>query len=114
MGMNGIEMQVDRWLWSRHESQTSGKEMLKVVYRSGLAGHRVTEYLTVSHGGQAGDRALLTLAGIAKNAGVDLSGIPDLNSAAKVLTEGIPPDMIEYKVDGKFYRVIRRKWNDKG
>lgn len=112
MGLNGIEMQVDRWLWSRHESQTSGKEMLKVVYRSGLAGHRVTEYLTVCHGGQSGDRALLTLAGIAKNSGVDLTNIPDLDSAAKVLTEGKHPSTIEYKADGKFYRVIRRKWND--
>ena len=112
MGIGGIEMSVDRWFWSKHTSQTSGKEMLKVSYRSGLAGHKVTEYLVVNHGGYAGQKAIETLAYISKKAGVEIDSLDNLDGVAKALTDGRPPPTVEYKVDGKFYRVLRRVWND--
>ncbi len=112
MGLSGIEMIVDRWFWYRHISRASGKEMLKVSYRAGLAGHKVTEYLAVNHGGYAGQKALETLAYISKKSGVEIDSLDDLDRVSELLNAGKPPDTIEYKVDGKFYRVLRRIWND--
>lgn len=112
MGLSGIEMIVDRWFWSRHISRASGKEMLKVSYKAGLAGHKVTEYLAVNHGGYAGQKSIETLAYMTKKAGVEIDSLDDLGRVSETLNAGQPPATIEYKVDGKFYRVIRRVWND--
>jgi len=112
MGMSGIEMIVERWFWARHISRASGKEMLKVSYKAGLAGHKVTEYLAVNHGGYAGQKSIETLAYISKKSGVEIDSLDDLDRVAETLNAGQPPKTIEYKVDGKFYRVIRRTWDD--
>ena len=112
MGIGGIEMAVDRWFWSKHTSQASGKEMLKVSYRAGLAGHKVTEYLVVNHGGYAGEKALEALFHISKKAGVNTQEIECWDILISELNAGKPPSKIEYKQDGKFYRVLRRVWND--
>lgn len=112
MGLGGIEMNVDRWFWAKHTSQASGKDLIKVAYRSGLAGHRVIEYFCINHGGYAGQKAVESLAVISKKAGVDLTETPDIETACELLNGGRPPDRIKYRSEGKFYRINARYWDD--
>ena len=36
----------------------------------------------------------------------------DMELAAYAMNNGIPPIEIEYKKDGKYFRVIKRSWNE--
>ena len=112
MGINGREMAVTSWLWSKHTSQSSGKDMLRCTYYGLLSDKPVTEYFCVTHTGYAGDKAARAVGAIAYRAGVgDIADI-DLLDAATALTAGTPPASIEYKKDGNFYRVLDRIWQD--
>ena len=112
MGINGREMAVTSWLWSKHTSQSSGKDMLRCTYYGLLSDKPVTEYFCVTHTGYAGDKAARAIGAIAYRAGVgDIVDI-DLLQAATALTAGTPPASIEYKKDGNFYRVLDRIWQD--
>ena len=112
MGINGREMAVTSWLWSKHTSQNSGKDMLRCTYYGLLSDKPVTEYFCVTHTGYAGDKAARAIGAIAYRAGVgDIVDI-DLLQAATALTAGTPPASIEYKKDGNFYRVLDRIWQD--
>lgn len=113
MGIRGHDLEVTSWMWWKHTSAATGKEMLKVTYYGALSDSPVTEYLTVLHGGSAGQRALAVAARIARHAGVNLQDAndDDLSDIARRLTAGRPPKTIEYTKDGKFYRVMRRDWN---
>jgi DNA repair protein RadD len=116
MGVEGIEMSVRSWSWRKHKSKASGKEMLAVTYYSkALSDPAVTEYLTVTHGGYVGQKAIETLLRIAKFGHADLtSADDDLESVAKIMTKAKPPSLVEYKKEGKFYRVINREWGTDG
>ena len=109
MGDEGTEMAVTDWRWAPHTSRASGKEMVRVTYYGALSDPAVTEYLPILHEGYAGQRALATLAGIANGSGVSL---PDsgLSCLCDALNAGRLPSLIEYRKDGKFYRVVRREW----
>lgn len=110
MGDEGTEMAVTDWRWAPHTSRASGKEMVRVTYYGSLSDPPVTEYLPILHEGYAGQRALATLAGIASGSGVL---IPDsgLSQLCDALNSGRLPSLIEYRKDGKFYRVVRREWD---
>ena len=117
MGESGREMEVASWSWNVHTSRTSGKEMLRIVYYgSSLSDLPVKEYLPVTHEGYAGQKSIKIIAGIAHEAGVsllDVSNISDpanLHYLANKMTNGKPPLSIEYIKDGKFYRVVKRSW----
>jgi DNA repair protein RadD len=112
MGLEGTDMAVTKWRWRKHTSRTSGKDMLAVTYYGELSDPPITEYLPVTHDGVAGQRALAALALIAGHAQArDALALQELQEVAKALTDGLPPSDIEYRKDGKFYRVIRREWN---
>lgn len=110
MGDEGTEMAVTDWRWAPHTSRASGKKMVRVTYYGSLSDPPVTEYLPILHEGYAGQRALATLAGIANGSGVSL---PDsgLSCLCGALNAGRLPSLIEYRKDGKFYRVVRREWD---
>lgn len=110
MGIEPSVMDVTSWLWKRHVSKASGKEMLKVTYYGALSDPPVNEYLAVTHDGYAGQKALATLHDIVIKSYALLDNIDDLEDAAAALTSGTPPATIRYSKDGKFYRVIRREW----
>jgi DNA repair protein RadD len=112
LGIEGTDMQVTDWHWVVHTSRTSGKEMLKVTYYGELSDKPVDEYFAVTHEGYAGAKSRGQVASIALNAGVQMSGVDDLASAAALLNRGRCPFMIEHKRDGKFVRVIRRQWGE--
>ena len=120
MGLSGVDMTVTAWKWRKHVSRTSGKEMLSCTYYGVLSDKPVTEYLTILHEGYAGEKAIQQLFTMARNSGVNLSDIQSraiesverLDSWSEIMSNAKPPAIINYKLDGKFYRVIERKWND--
>lgn len=113
MGEDGKTMPVSEWAWRRHISRTSGKEMLAVsYYPADYAAATVTEYLPILHDGYAGEKSRRQLLTIATNAGLSPTDLPDdLEGAARVLSSAVPPREIEYRRDGKFHRVIKRRWD---
>jgi DNA repair protein RadD len=117
MGINAHELSVTTWKWSPHISQTSGKEMIKVTYYGCLSDPSVTEYFPILHYGYAGEKALRTIAQIARNSGISKNAIENemlhidaLESICKRFNDAKHPESIAYRKDGKFYRVINRSW----
>lgn len=112
MGIEPKVMNVDMWMWKAHTSRTSGKKMLKLTYYGSLSATPVTEYFPVLHDGYAGDTARSSVALIAQRSGVDYKSLTDIDISAKTLQQGKPPEKIQYRRDGSFFRVMRRKWAD--
>jgi DNA repair protein RadD len=112
MGLEGTDMSLTGWQWRKHISRTSGKEMLAVTYYGALSDPSVVEYLTVTHDGIVGDRAMATFYKIARRAEVNLAGATSLDEWADRLNVGTHPSEIEYRKDGKFYRVLKRSWDN--
>jgi DNA repair protein RadD len=115
---DALEMAVKEWVWRKHTAATSGKEMLAVTYYGAdLMAPAVTEYLTVTHDGYAGERAWRTVDRIADNCrasghvfedGWLAASLPDV---AASLTQAPPPKIVKYIREGKFFRVMARDWN---
>lgn len=110
MGIEGSELSVKKWKWVVHTSKASGKRMLKVTYYGALSDPPVTEYFTVLHDGYAGEKAIRMIRFIADKAHAPLPANPTLEDGAEILTLGVPPATINYRKDGKFYRVLKRTW----
>lgn len=108
-----IVMPVKSWRWWKHTAKASGKEMLAVKYTGIYIGKDVVEYLTVAHEGFAGKRAIQTLKQMMRDAGQP--GLPDcetLEEAALALSAVRPPSEIEYRIEGKFPRILRRTFGE--
>ena len=91
--------------------------MLSCTYYGSLSDKPITEYLPVLHGGYAGDKAIKVMTQIIHNAklnscdaGRALGLEENLNRLAEYLSTGTPPKIIEYRMNGKFHRVIKRSW----
>lgn len=112
MGTTGFDMDVTSWAWRKHTSKMSGKDMLCVAYYGALSDPVVTEYLTVTHDGYAGQRAVAQLVKMAQKAGASFEGVDLLEDWAERLNKSRPPSHISYKKDGAYYRVLTRDWDD--
>lgn len=114
MGLEGMEMAVTSWRWRKHTSRTSGKNMLAVTYYGDLSDPTVTEYLTVGYEGYAGQKAMRTLYQIAERSGIKRGGlnVNSIDEMAENMNACVKPMQIEYRKDGKFFRVIKRSWNE--
>ena len=116
MGLTGVTLNVTGWQWRKHISKASGNAMLKVTYYGGLSDPSVTEYLPILNQGYAGIKAIQLLHDIGNYSGASLSGVVGDNSEnvltelAKNMHQSTPPKQIEFKRDGKFYRVLSRSW----
>jgi DNA repair protein RadD len=116
MGLEGNDLEVTSWVWRKHISRASGKMMLSCTYYGGLSDKPITEYLPVLHEGYAGERALQQLFNMANSAGAHLaqsehmSDTEGLDYFSLQMSNSKPPSTIEYKMDGKFHRVIKRSW----
>lgn len=111
MGVEGIKMQVTSWIWRVQLSQKTGLPMLVVSYYGGLSEPVVREYLTVMHEGAAGVKARAIVSKYLLSCNVTPASA--LDETAKRLTAATPPAEIEYKVNGKFYEIIRRNYASK-
>ena len=109
MGLQGNDMEVTRWQWRKHISYTSGNEMLAVTYYGCLSDPTVTEYFAVLNSGYAGEKARNTLASIMFKSKAKVNS-ENLEQISSEMTASQPPASIEFKRDGKFHRVISRKW----
>lgn len=108
-----IEKIVASWTWAVHQSRTSGREMLVVSYYSNDFDGGVKEYITLGYPGYAGEKAIRTIASIAQKAGIDGAGDQwSLQEVADAMNTATPPSRIRYNVDGKFYKVEARIWDD--
>jgi len=110
MGLEGTDLIVSSWEWRVHESRASGKEMLAVTYYGALSDMPITEYLTVLHDGYAAEKAMRLLLTMSKNGGASLVNIVGLENITQAMNNAQPPALIEFKKDGKFYRVLQRSW----
>ena len=110
MGLEGTDLEVTAWNWRRHTSRASGKDMLAVTYYGALSDTPITEYLTVLHDGYAADKAMRLLLTMANSGGISLVGIEGLEAIADKMNSAQAPSLVEFKKDGKFYRVIKRSW----
>ena len=113
MGLEGQELEVTSWTWRWHTSKASGKQMLAVTYYGGLSDAPITEYFVIFHEGYAGQMALQKLVAIARSANcVNAVLYAKQDIAIEMNKQSTPPSMIEFRKDGKFFKVTRRKWND--
>ena len=112
MGMDGTDLDVTSWTWRKHISRASGKEMLAVTYYGGLSDPVIAEYLAVTHEGYGGQVAMQKLVDIARRAQIEPGGlnVQSLDEMVINMNKTQPPIHIEFKRDGKFFRVMRRKW----
>lgn len=114
MGINGIDMDVTEWSWRKHVSRASGNEMLSLTYYGGLTDPPITEYLPVLNQGYAGQKAMQLLHDIGQRANALLTGINEASDPliylVQQMNQSTPPSVIEYKRDGKFYKVVKRLW----
>lgn len=90
--------------------------MLSCTYYGSLSDKPVTEYLPVLHDGYAGQRAMQQLFAMANSSGAHLAeaahmeGSEGLEYLAVQMNNSKPPTSIEYRLDGKFHRVLKRSW----
>ena len=112
MGLDGQELDVTSWTWRKHISKASGIEMLAVTYYGGLSDTPITEYLPIMHEGYAGQRAMSQLLSIANSASIVPGGlnVKTLEDMVQNMNNATPPEWIEYRKDGKFFRVMKRSW----
>ena len=112
MGLDGVDMTLTGWKWREHISKASGKAMLAVSYYGRLSDPSVTEYFPVLHEGYAGQKAMREVYEIAVHAKIVGMDVNNLSSLAAQLSAGNWPQLISYKKDGKFFRVINREWHE--
>jgi DNA repair protein RadD len=112
MGLEGKELEVTAWAWREHTSKASGIKMLAVSYYGGLSDPPITEYLPILHEGYAGQSAVQKLIAIAERAQIVPGGlnVKTMIEMAQNLNNATPPRLVEYRKDGKFFKVTRRKW----
>jgi DNA repair protein RadD len=117
MGLDGKDLEVSSWNWRIHTSRASGKMMLACTYYGSLSDKPITEYLPVLHDGYAGQKAMQQLFTMANSCGANLAeaanmeGERGLDYLSVQMSNSKPPKSIEYRLDGKFHRVIKRSWN---
>ena len=108
MGIEGKTLEVKHWTWRVQTSQKNGKRMLVVSYYGGLSDPVIREYLTVLHDGIAGGKARNIVSKYLLDC--DVTPSEDMEETARRLTAAKPPAQIEYKMDGQYHRVLRRKY----
>lgn len=109
MGLDkNFELKVTKWRWAKYTSQKTGKTMLKVTYYGGLSDLPVKQFFTIYHKGQAGNYARIKLFDILQKAGVKVEDMAeDPSNIAKACNKGIPPSVVKYEKNGKFFSVTK-------
>jgi DNA repair protein RadD len=110
MGNRGTDMTVTSWNWQKAVSKTNGKEMICITYYGALSDKPVKEFLCLLHEGFAGNKARQLLAQLARNSKVTVPTESDINVLCQRMNLATPPTEIEYKLDGKYYRVMDRRY----
>jgi hypothetical protein len=66
------------------------------------------------HEGYAGEMAMKKLVDMAQRAQIEAGGlnVKSLDQMVINMNKTLAPISIEYKKDGKFFRVIKRRWHE--
>jgi len=111
MGIAPKEMYVSKWEWSEYHSRKSGKDMIKIsYYGEALSDKPIHEYLCLQHEGYALQKAMHVLRLIVKETGANIDDAKTLFELAETMRLQPPPESIEYKMEGKYPRILSRKW----
>ena len=54
---------------------------------------------------------MATVMSMAGSAGCDISQCGDIQALCDAMSAAMPPASIEYRKDGKFHRIVNRKWS---
>ena len=108
MGLSGTQMEITAWEWKEHISRASGKRMLRVDYYGALSDPPISEYLTITYEGWAGNKAIRLLGDIAEKSGAII--VNDFFAIIDAMNNSKPPKIIEYKKNGKYNQVVKRSW----
>jgi DNA repair protein RadD len=107
--LDDMNINITEWRWRKHTSRASGKLMIAVDYYGGLSDPVITEYFPITHDGYAGTAAAQKLAAIANRCGAaSAMSCSDLDDICRGMQMGDKPKKINYKKDGKYFRVTRR------
>ena len=96
-------LMVTKWVWRKHTSCKTGKEMLKVMYYGGICDPSVSEYFTIYHDGFAGQKAQARLFEMLLKGGINATQIGENPSkVAQLANLAKPPKKIGYVKQGQF------------
>lgn len=110
MGVHGTTMDVRNWDWMKCHSKTNGTEMIKITYYGGLSDKPIKEYLCIKHTGWAAQKAIETLTTIMRCSGMYLPANGDIDDLCRQMNNVPPPNEVEFRIDGKYARVLDRRW----
>lgn len=110
MGLEGKELEISAWVWRKHISKASGKEMLACTFYGALSEKPITEYWPIMHDGYAGQKAMRGLLVMASSSGVALADCEGLDDITARMNCGKPPFSIEYRMEGRYHRVLKKTW----
>jgi DNA repair protein RadD len=111
MGIEGSTMIVSRWKWETHVGLKSKQETYKVSYYCDNKSIKpVVEYFATKNSGAFGIMARKTVQTIANRLGLKIN-VDDIDGTCKQLNQSPPPFMIDYTVDGNFFKILLREWN---
>ena len=105
------EMTVTWWFWRVMNSKKGDIPMAVVDYYGYGRDEKITEFLTVNHGGYFGSLNQQKLIEIATKAEVSLGGLDGLEAIMEALNGGQPPKTIKHKKDGAYIKVLSRSWD---
>jgi len=110
MGVKGTDMRVTSWNWQKAVSKQNGKEMICITYYGGLSDKPIKEFLCLLHDGWAGSKARQLLLIISRKCNVRLPQNNDLDTLCDLMNDAECPTEIEYKLNGKYYQVLDRRY----
>ena len=115
MGQDRQALEITAWNWTIQNSQKTGIPMLVVTYYGALSDPPIKEYITLNHGGYAGQKARRTLFELIQGDAATHEAIQfndDLNDIAELMKRQAPPMLIEYKKNGRFFEIKKRVFNE--
>ena len=106
-----LQMPVRSWSWSEYTSR-AGNNMLKATYYGRLSDKPIDEYFCVLNPGFAGQKAVGEIQKISQSSGCreELIAADGLYAASVVLNKSTPPSEIIYEKNGRYFNVVRRKY----
>ena len=126
MGNGDMLSTIAGWWWHVGKSRANGTPMLVVDYRQDtLTSTPLREYLCLMHDGYARTKAFRTLHEIMRESGL-LSQYPgagaldhidteeELRQLAELLRDAAPPSSVQWRPNGKYQQIIKRRWSSGG
>jgi DNA repair protein RadD len=106
-----FEMDVVAWEWAVKLSRKDGTPMAMVRYFDAF-NRAINEFFFVLHNNRMLPYWRDRFINMAEMAGVSLDGAEGITAYLHLMNRGKPPDVVRYKKDGKYFKVIGYVWSD--